>query len=195
MMADEIKDIPLYSPISGMVLDVMQHEGDVLQKGESIVHIADLKQLDIYGDLPIAFVPQVKELITVRISFVDYPHKPLFLPVKAFSGKVDPQKQTIKIRLPLSNPKEEFRPGMMVKLSFPDKVHHGSLVIPRAALLEEEGMNSVFVAKNNMVEKRAVQIGIRHDDVVEVVSGLEESEQVATEKAYSLTDGMKVEVR
>lgn len=195
LVASEINDIPLYSPISGIVLEVMQHNGDVVHKGESIVHIADLNQLDIYGDLPITYVPQVRQLKTLKVTFIDYPHKPLFLPVKAFSGKVDLQKQTINIRMALKNTLQEFRPGMMVQLSFPDKIHKNSLVIPRPALLEEEGVYSVYVLQGNYVEKREISIGIQHDDFVEIISGLNEGEQVATEKAYSLIDGMEVQVQ
>jgi RND family efflux transporter MFP subunit len=195
MMADEINDIPLYSPISGIVLEVMQHNGDVLQKGESIVHIADLNQLDIYGDLPIAYLPQLRQQKKLRVAFVDYPHEPLLIAISAYNGRVNSKTQTINIRLALANPKQEFRPGMMVRLSFPDKIHNNSLVIPRSALLEEEGIYSVYVLKGRTVEKRKIKIGIQHSNLVEVLSGLKEGDQIATEKAYSLTDGMEVQIR
>ena len=191
----EIREIPLYSPIRGTVLEVMQHNGDVVQKDESIVHIADLSQLDIYGDVPIAYLPRVKQLKALRVNFVDYPHQPLNLPISAFDGQVDVQKQTIQIRLALDNQRNEYRPGMMVRLEIPDKVHPDALVITRPALLEEEGIYSVFVVKDNRVEKRNVQIGIKHDDFVEVISGVAEGEVVANQKAYSLTDGMKVQIQ
>ena len=195
IMAGEIREIPLFSPIHGTVLEVMKHNGDVLQKGEAIVHIADLGKLDIYGDLPVAYLPQVRKLNTLMIAFVDYPHRPLLLPISAFDGKVDDLKQTIQIRLALNNPQAEFRPGLMVRLVFPDKVHLDALVISRPALLEEEGVYSVFVVRDNQVEKRKVQIGIKHDDYVEVVQGLAEGDIVANRKAYSLTDGMKVQIQ
>ncbi len=192
LVENEINEIPLFSPIGGTVLEVMQHNGDVLQKGESILHIINLEQLDIYGDLPVAFVQQARRLKKLEVTFINYPHQPLFLPISSFDGEVDFQKQTIQIRLALKNPKLEFRPGMMVKLTFPNRIHTNSLVVPRPALLEEEGINSVFVVKNGEVEKRAVEIGIKHDDFVEVISGVEEGEAVAVQKAYSLTDGMKI---
>ena len=84
---------------------------------------------------------------------------------------------------------------MMVSLDFPDRVHTGALVVTRPALLEEEGVYSVFVLKDDVVEKREVQIGIKHDDYVEVIQGLDEGDLVANQKAYSLTDGMKVQVQ
>jgi len=195
IMLREIREIPLYSPIQGTVLEVMQHNGDVLQKGESIVHIADLGQLDIYGDLPISYLPQVKRLDALRVTFVDYPVRPLLLPISAFDGQVDTQNQSIQIRLALNNSRDEYRPGMMVRLDFPDRVHAGALVISRPALLEEEGVYSVFVLKDKQVEKREVQIGIKQDDYVEVIGGLAEGELVADQKAYSLSDGMKVRIQ
>jgi multidrug efflux pump subunit AcrA (membrane-fusion protein) len=195
ILADEIREIPLFSPIRGTILEVLQHNGDVLQAGESIVHIADLNVLDIYGDLPLAYLPRVRGLNALKVAFLEYPHRPLLLPISAFDGKVDDQKQTIQIRLALNNPQGEFRPGMMVRLVFPDQVHMGALVIPRTALLEEEGIYSVFVVNEQLVEKRNVQVGIKHDDFVEVLQGLNEGDIVAKEKAYSLTDGMKVQIQ
>lgn len=195
IIADEIREIPLFSPIRGTVLDVSQHNGDVVDKGESIVHIADLTILDIYGELPVVFLPQVRKLNTIEVTFVGYQHSPLLLAISAFDGMVNNQKQTIQIRLALNNPQMEFRPGMKVRLVFPDQVHKGALVISRTALLEEEGVQSVFVVKDNKVEKRKVQIGIKHDDYVEVLQGLTEGEIVANYKAYSLTDGMKIQIQ
>jgi Cu(I)/Ag(I) efflux system membrane fusion protein len=195
ILEHEIREIPLYSPIHGTVLEVLQHNGDVVQKGESIVHIADLGKLDIYGDLPVTYLPRVKQLKSLKIIFVDYPHRPMLLAISAFDGQVDVQKQTIQIRLALDNQQDEYRPGMMVRLEIPDKVHPGALVISRPALLEEEGVYSVFILKDNQVEKRKVQIGIKHDDYVEVLSGLAEGDLVANQKAYSLTDGMKVQIQ
>jgi len=195
ILEQEIKEIPLLSPIKGTILEVMQHVGDVVQQGESIVHIANLSILDVYGDLPVIYLPRVKQLKTLRLEFIDFPHSPIYLPISAFDGQVDAKKQTIQIRLALSNPNQEFRPGMMVRLEFPEKVHQNTLVISRSALLEEEGIYSVFVFKDDHVEKRIVQIGIKHDDVVEITSGLNEGEMVANQKTYSLTDGMNVQIQ
>lgn len=194
MLEQQIKSIPLFSPIDGVVLAVHHHSGDVLQKGETIVHIGDLRQLDVHGDLPLHHLSRVQQLKTIRVSFVNYPHDPLALPIEAISGKVDEVKQTVPIRLGLNNRSGEFRPGMLVQLTFPGHTHHAALTIPRAALLEEEGVYSAFVVHGSLVEKRHITVGILQDDFVEVTSGVTEGEKVATQKAYSLTDGMEVVV-
>ena len=191
-LEQQIKAIPLVSPIDGVVLEVRHHSGDVLQKGEPIVHIGDLSRLDVHGDLPLRDLPLVRKLKRITVSFVDYPHDPISLPIQAIGGKVDLAKQTVPIRLLLDNRNGEFRPGMQVQLTFPGQMHKDALVMPRAALLEEEGVFTAFVVKGNKVEKRRLTPGILHADRVEVRSGLQEGERVATKKAYSLTDGMEV---
>ena len=193
MLSKEIREIPLFSPIDGIVLKVYQHSGDVVQKGEAIVHIGQLRYLDIHGDIPVAYLKLVKKIKYIHVAFVNYPHKPLVLKVQAIGGKVDQAKQTVPVRLGLDNRNGEFKPGMMVRLYFPGQLHKDALTIPRTALLEEEGVFSAFVLHNNMtVEKRPITLGIVQDDHVEVLSGLKEGERVATQKAYSLTDGMEV---
>lgn len=196
MLAQQIREIPLYSPIDGVVLKVYQHTGDVLQKGETIVHLGQPGTLDIRADMPLKWLGKVRSLHTLRVTFINYPHPDLRLPVAAIGGEVDQEKQTVPLRLTLNNKSGEFKPGMMVQLSFPGDHHPNTLAIPREALLEEEGIFSVFVLKDdNHVEKRRVQPGIFHDDFVEILDGIEEGEKIATEKAYSLTDGMEVSIK
>ena len=67
----EIREIPLYSPIDGMVLEVYQHTGDVLQKGEAIVHIGQLQTLDVHGDLPVSQLGKVRKLKRIEVDFVE----------------------------------------------------------------------------------------------------------------------------
>jgi multidrug efflux pump subunit AcrA (membrane-fusion protein) len=194
-LSEEIREIPLLSPMDGMVLKVFRHSGDVVQKGEPVARIADLKHLDVYADLPVQYLPVVQKLKTCHVRFINYPHDALDLPVSAFAGKVDETRQTLSLRLALFNPREEFRPGMRVQLRFPGLLHKNTLLIPRSALLEQEGIFYVFVVKNGKAEKHHVTTGIMQDRRVEILSGLKAGEKVVTYKAYSLKNGMEVTVR
>lgn len=195
MVSDEIKEVPLFSPIDGIVLEVNKHTGDVVQRGESIVHIGRLSVLDVYGNIPLKYLNDVNKRKSLIVSFVDYKHDPIKLRIEAIGGEMDLGKNTVPVRLELNNRAGEYKPGMMVKLNFEGEMHKDALVIPRSALLNEEGVFSVFVLKEgNVVEKRVIKAGILHDDFVEVLDGLNIGDKVAVEKAYSLIDGMEVEV-
>ncbi len=192
LLERQIKSIALYSPIDGIVLDMWHHNGDVVQKGEQIIHIGDLRILDVIGDLPVRYVPVLVKKKYVNVTFPDFPGKTLYLKIEAISGKVDEKKQTVGVRCGLENRKGMFRPGMRVRISFPGATHAKTLIIPRPALLEEEGVFSAFVFEDGHAVKRRLELGIVGGDKVEVLSGVNENEQVITVKTYSLTDGMKV---
>ena len=196
MISGEIKEVPLYSPIDGVVLEVSRHTGDVVQRGEEIVHIGRLSVLDVYGDVPLKYIKQVSGLKTLNVTFIDYEKEPHTLSIEAIGGEMDMTKNTVPVRLKLNNPRGEFKPGMITKLSFPGEVHKDALTVPGPAVLNEEGIYSVFVLKDdNTVEKRTIKPGIINAGFVEVLSGLKDGERVATTKAYSLVDGMEVVIR
>ena len=192
LLEKQIKSISLVSPISGVVLQVYHHTGDVIAKGEPIIHIGNLDVLDVRGDLPVKYLDAVQKSSKIRVDFTDYQHAPLQLAIEAISGQINTHNQTVVLRLRLDNPEGKFKPGMLVTLSIPSMVHSNTLVVPRTALLENEGIYSVFVQHGDKVEQRQVVPGIFLDNRVEIVSGLTENEPVVTDKAYSLVDGMKV---
>ena len=84
---------------------------------------------------------------------------------------------------------------MRVKISFPAPVHANALLVPRQALVEEEGKYFLFTVEEGLTQKRNIDVGIMKDDVVEVLSGVEENQLVITEKAYSLKDNMEVTLK
>ena len=191
LLYEQVKSIPLYCPVTGIVLDVLLHTGDVVAKGEHIVHIGDLRTLDVQGDLPVQYLETARKANKLKIKFTNYLHADLNLPIETFTGDVN-ENQSLVIRLKLNNPSLKFRPGMRVKISFPTPVHKQVLLIPRTALVEEEGQYFVFTLENGKTQKHHIKTGIMHNDYVEIISGLEENQQVAIEKAYSLKDNLEV---
>lgn len=194
VLEKQIRAIPLASPLNGTILKVFLHNGDVLQKGQPIVHIGNLDVLDVIGELPVSALPLARKQSTIGLKFIDFKHPALNLPVAAIGGKVDAQKQTVPIRLTLNNPDHQFRPGMRALLFFEGRTYSNTLVIPRSALLEKEGVYSAFVIKKGIARERLLKIGLKQADKIEVLAGLKEGDQVVTEKAYSLVDGMEVVV-
>ena len=194
LLEQQEKTIPLICPISGMILEVLLHTGDVVDKGSHIAHIGDLTSLDVQAEIPVQYLETARKAKSLKVEFTNYPVKPFNLPIETITGEVT-KNQSIIVRLKLANPELKYRPGMRVKLSFPTKVHKDALLIPRQALVEEEGRYFLFTIENGKAFKQAVDVGIMQNDVVEIISGVEKNQRVAVEKAYSLKDNMEVIVK
>ena len=192
LLDNQTQPIPLYSPITGIVLSVKNHTGDLIQKGEPIMHLGDFNILDVYADLPVKYLNRVSKMKYMNLRFLSFAHPDMNLPIKSISGLVNPAKQTATIRLELNNRKNEFRPGMLALLYFPSSTHNNAITLSRNAVVEEEGVYSIFIINGNSVNKKTVQVGIFNNDRVEIISGLNDNDIVVSDKAYSLTDGMEV---
>lgn len=191
LLNQQEKTIQLICPVSGTVLDVLLHTGDVVSKGSHIAHIGDLTTLDVQAELPIQYLETARTAGRLKVEFTNFPSEPFELPIETFAGEVS-KDQSIIVRLKLNNTRLTYRPGMRVKLSFPTPPHKNALLVPRLALVEEEGKYFLFAIENGRALKQQVDVGIMQDDVVEIVAGIEANQQVAIEKAYSLKDNMEV---
>jgi len=194
LLAKQEYSIQLFCPITGIVLEVKQHTGDVVSKGGHIAHIGDLSVLDVQGELPVQFLDVARKAKKLKVEFTNFSAPPMNLPIETFTGEVS-QNQSLKVRLKLNNPSSLYRPGMRVKISFPTSVHTSALLVLRQALVEEEGEYFLFTVNEGKTQKQKVEVGIMKDDIVEIKSGVEEKQQIAIEKAYSLKDNMEVITR
>ena len=194
LLAEQEYSIQLFCPITGVVLQVIQHTGDVVSKGGHIAQIGDLSTLDVQGELPVQYLETARKAKHLKVEFTNFPVSPMELPIETFTAEVS-QNQSLVVRLKLENPSLKYRPGMRVKISFPTPVHKNALLIPRVALVEEEGNYFLFTVENKLAHKQSVDVGIMKDNVVEIILGVDENQQVAIEKAYSLKDNMEIELR
>jgi multidrug efflux pump subunit AcrA (membrane-fusion protein) len=67
----------------------------------------------------------------------------------------------------------------------------GALMVPATALVDDEGVKVVYVKEGNRYERRAVGVGSITYQWAEILSGIEEGEQVVTAGAYQLRNMQK----
>ena len=67
-----------------------------------------------------------------------------------------------------------------------------SVLVPVRAVVNEAGVNRVFVIKDGHAEQRLVQAGQTEGDLIEIKQGVAADELVATSNLEQLSDGMAV---
>ena len=76
----------------------------------------------------------------------------------------------------------------------PGQAPGAALGLPGKAVVGELKAAHVFGVKDDLAEKRAVEIGLEEDEQLEIVSGIEAGEQVVVAGQGSLKDGSKIKV-
>jgi Cu(I)/Ag(I) efflux system membrane fusion protein len=171
--------LTIHSPINGYIIQKQVVEGTRIQPGDKIFDIADLSTLWVIADIYAHELPLIKVGQAARISVS-------FFPGKEFSSKIDyiyptlsGSTRTAKVRFILANPDGRLKPQMFTDVEV--KIDLGKrLVIPSDAVIDTGTKQVVYVDKGEgYFEPREVVLGLRADEMVEVVKGLREGEKVA----------------
>jgi RND family efflux transporter MFP subunit len=105
------------------------------------------------------------------------------------SGSLNPQARTLRVEVDLPNPKDEFVPGMYVKVGF-RLAPRGLVQVPAAALLfRASGPQVALVDGSGRIHFRDVSIGRDDGKVVELSSGVAPGDRLALNLSSQITDG------
>jgi len=77
--------------------------------------------------------------------------------------------------------KEGIKPGMTTDIVIETNKEEDVLVISKEAVKKEDGKAIVRVFSKGKLKEREIEIGLEGEDLIEVISGLKEGEQVIIE--------------
>ncbi len=177
----------LYSPIEGIVSDVTIQEGETVVAGlqvANLITVFDPLRLEMWIYVDEADIGRVRIGQDVEFT-VDT------LPDKTFHGKIEkiyPQpvvKDNIVYYLAIVKvPKEDaqfLRPEMTTHVRITYEQRKDTLIVPNSAVKFEQGNQVAYkITGQNKVEKVKMKIGLRNEEVTEIISGLKEGDIVAT---------------
>lgn len=190
----ELSYTEIRAPISGVVSKRMVKEGNWIQNQQALFEIDDFQPLEAKLHVPEREFSLLKPDFPVVLRTDALPGIEFEGAVKRVSPVVDPDTGTFGVTVEIPNEDGALKPGMFVRARIVYDVRQGVPLIPRAALLSENGDASVFVVEDGMAKKTPIAIGYDDGAVVEVASGLDEGQQVVTIGQASLRDGTEVEV-
>lgn len=187
----QIRQTVIVAPDDGLITKRHGHIGDVTVATQPLFEMVRDSRFEVRASVPEHDLSRIAPGISVtfqgaglRNSFVGA--------LREVSPMVDRNTRlaTARIDIPFS---KELRPGMFV---------HGQatvgaesvLCVPAQAVLDRDGRSLVFVYEDGKVTSRAVTVGERSGDLIELKSGLNPSEKVVIAGAGFLKDGDKVRV-
>ncbi len=115
--------------------------------------------------------------------------------VYAAEPAVDPETRSLTVRARAPNPERILIPGAFAEVELAVRESAEALSVPAIAVIPQLGGKKVFVLEAGKAVDRVVETGVRTQSRVEIVSGLEEGEQVIVSNVSRLTSGVEVVVR
>jgi len=199
VLNDEIARCVIRSPATGPVLEEYQEDEQVLAAGTPLLKIGDLASMRIESDILSEEIGRVKVGQDVEI------YGPAVNPAPAI-GKIERiypsgfekisslgiEQQRVKIIIAFDNSTLRLRPGVRVDIRIITERKRDVLLIPERALFKSQGRWHIFVVREGRAHLTRVQVGLRNDEVVEVLAPLREGDIVVLSPPVEVADGSRV---
>ncbi|MFQ5824894.1 MAG: efflux RND transporter periplasmic adaptor subunit, partial [bacterium] len=182
------------APITGVVATRYIKTGNMVNLNQPVFKVVDFEHL-----IANLFVPEVEiRKIQIRqrseLSF-DASNGTVFDGyVERISPIVDPTSGTVKVTVAVKSDNSYIKPGMFARVRIIYDTHQNSLLIPKQALLSEDGSEVVFTIQDSLALKKIVKTGYTSESLVEILHGLSLGEQVVVVGQNGLKDSSKVEI-
>ena len=180
------------APFDGVIMRKLTDVGDLASPGKPLVEMEDTKSLRLEADVPEAIVGRVEmgAKFSVRIEALP---KELEGVVGEIAPAADPNSRTFVVKFDL--PAEPgLRAGQFGRVTIPVS-ETPVLRVPASAVIERGQMELIFVVVDKRAHLRLVKTGKRIGDEIELVSGVDPSEQVVIDGARGLVDGQLVTIK
>jgi len=190
---DQVAHYSMTAPLSGTVIkkDVVLLEHVVPQM--QLFQIADLSTIWIHADI---FEKDLSLLESLKGKTLDfraaaYPGRKFEANVTYTGDIVEEQTRAIRLIATADNPEKLLKPGMFVEVRLPKVAATNALLVPESAVQQHAGDLFVFVQrKDDEFGRRRVVRGRAFDGMVEIISGVNEGDNVVIKGGFALKSEM-----
>lgn len=185
----------IHSPINGVVTDRPLYAGETAAAGVPLLTVMDTSQVIAKAHIPQTDASLLKlgDAATLTVPGEVDPFKGK---LTVISPALDPNSTTVEVWVQAENSKQRLRPGTSVHLRMLAKTLKDALVVPPESVLTgPDGATTVMVVGDDgRAHQKPVKVGVKQDDDVQIVEGLNAGERVITAGAFGLPDKTKVKV-
>lgn len=184
-------EVTVRTPLGGIVASRAASIGKIVQPGEGLFEVVDLREVAIAIDVYEQALDRVRPGQQVEVKTTATGAKVFTGRVASVGGVVERQTRTVKLRVVLPNPDRVLRPGMFATvrvIGSTDSAGKRGLYVPSGAVQRDGLATIVFVklAAANSFERREVEIGSEVGGYVRVMRGLSVGESVVARGSLAL---------
>ena len=181
--ADRLRKSRLTAPFSGIAAFRDVESGELAPPGMRITRIVDLSRMKIKLSINEKDIAIINKHPQLDFSVDALPGKTYRCRLEFLAPTAEPATRSFPAELLVADPDPRMADGMTVRVQFPLADDKQAIKIPSAWLTEQNGKIGLYVAENGKALFRAVTLGAYYDQRVEILEGLDGTEQVITNPA------------
>ncbi len=193
----QLSDTKITTPISGYVTFRPVDVGSYVASGPNatlVANIVDISKLKVKVNVSEKDAVRLKAGDEVVVTTDVYPDVKYSGKITNISAKGD-DAHTYPVEISVPNRSDKsLKAGMFARVYFSSLSKSNVIALPREALVGSTRSPQVFVVENGIAKLRTISLGVQFDTFVEILSGLNEGEQVVTSGQNIIQNNFNVEI-
>lgn len=185
----------LVTDSDGIVTATGAEVGQTVTAGQTVVTVARAEVREAVVDIPDEIALLIEPGNTFDVTLQIDPAATVSGDVREVAPQADAATRTRRVRITLDAPPPSFRLGTTV-VAVPRRISTAAIMLPRSAVLEEEGRSFVWVVDEAAatVSRRPVDVADGSGETMRITSGIDTGTRVVTAGVRTLKDGQPVKL-
>lgn len=201
-MKSQLGKTAVRAPFSGIIDQVITDQGTVVAPGQAIFRIVNLSNMFVTSEVPESYLASVVPGKKVDVMFPILGKK-IESTIRQTGNYINPSNRSFTIEVDVPNKDGQVKPNLTARLSINDYTAENAILIPLSVINENsEGDQYVYTAfakadseENKTVAKRQIiKTGKTQGDLIEVIEGLKNGDQVIVEGARSVKNDQEIKI-
>ena len=190
----------VYAPFSGVLTRRTVDPGALINSGaqaagRELFDIARVDPLRVFVSVPQAYAPNIRVGMKATITLQEFPGQKFTGTVARTADAIDPGTRTLNTEVDVPNRDGKLLPGSFGQVHFATGTSVPRITIPvNAMLFRAQGAQVAVVDKDGQVHLRPINIGRDFGTTLEILGGIEASDQIVINPSDSLEEGQRVHV-
>jgi RND family efflux transporter MFP subunit len=186
----------IVAPFSGIVTRRSLDPGAVVTAMiTSLFSLMDLDNMKVVVNILERDIPRITPACEAAITVDAFPGKTFAGKVTRFSQAVDLATRTMPVEIDILNRDHALRPGMFANVTLRVGERPNALTLPTQAFVRDDQGSFVYVARADTARRVRLAAGVEQSGRIEILSGLDGSEDVITTGQQFVRDGGPVVVQ
>jgi RND family efflux transporter MFP subunit len=190
-----VNDTSIVAPISGYISERVADPGEYISPSapnSKIATIVRTSPLRMKIDIPEQSIGKVATGQGISLQTSAYPDRNFAGTVVRILPSLNTAARTLTVEAEVPNSDGLLKPGQFATVRITQSKPENAVMVPVAAIKTEGDINKIYKISDGVAHEQIVQLGLLEDNMIQVKTGINENDVVATSNVNTLIDGVQV---
>lgn len=182
------------APMHGVIRRLDAKVGLLLSIGDPVAEILQIDRLKAVIGIPESDISAVGRLSEVDVTIQALNDRVITGKKHFLASSPETTARLYRLELELDNSTKDILPGMFIRANVIKQTVENAVSVPLYSVITRNNEQFVFIARNDVVHKQPVKLGIIEKWQVQVTDGLQAGDKVVIEGHREVEDGQQIKV-